>query len=231
MTCCSLSEFRTPLLCTASDAALLAVVLDFRNHKDACATAERLLGAAGSLQRIGGMSPAAMAKVPGMSRRRIQKVRAAVELGRRALTTPLSRNRPLRSSADVVAALAPRMRGERVEALRVVALDAGNRPLFDWVANLGTPYECVVHVGEVLRVLLEHGADAFVVLHNHPAGSPVPTEKDRRLTFAMQQGAELLGLRLLDHIIVGESSSYSFLADQGELEPQGPPLPSNLDSP
>ena len=69
---------------------------------------------------------------------------------------------------------------------------------------------------EAFAPAVKESAVAVVFAHNHPSGDPAPSEADRRLTRRLKETGDLLGIRVLEHIIVGEGDYYSF-ADQGVL--------------
>ncbi len=82
--------------------------------------------------------------------------------------------------------------------------------------SLGSLNESVVHPREAFAPAVKESAAAVVFAHNHPSGDPAPSEADRRLTRRLKETGDLLGIRVLDHIIVGEGDYYSF-ADHGAL--------------
>ena len=72
----------------------------------------------------------------------------------------------------------------------------------------------VADVRTIMRKLLEVGATNFAIVHNHPSGSVIPSSADKRLTEAVRDAAKLFNIRLIDHVIIGSGSYYSF-ADEG----------------
>ncbi|MAQ18782.1 MAG: hypothetical protein CMN30_28795 [Sandaracinus sp.] len=124
----------------------------------------------------------------------------------------------LLSSRDVAAFFIPRLGPDPMESLWVVGLDAKNRGRVVRQVARGGPAHCLVAPGDVLRVLVLNGCPSGIVVHNHPSGNVAPSPEDIGLTHRLVTGAELLGLRLLDHVIVGGGRHYSFL-DQGLLAP------------
>ena len=74
----------------------------------------------------------------------------------------------------------------------------------------------IVHPREVFKPLILMNACGWICAHNHPSGDPIPSTEDRVLTSRLRQGADLLGISLLDHLILTDEGCYSF-ADQGWL--------------
>ena len=104
---------------------------------------------------------------------------------------------------------------ETKEHFLALHLDSKNRLVcVDHVAS-GSLSACVVHPREVYKSALLSSAAAMVLLHNHPSGDTTPSREDIALTTRLKEAGDLLGIRLLDHLIVGES--YLSMADRGML--------------
>lgn len=120
---------------------------------------------------------------------------------------------PLVFSSDV-AAFADDIIGHRLnEGVIVICVNNKNRPQSWSLVGTGTPTQCVVSLADILRVALLSGASGFFLVHNHPSGDTAPSDPDVALTQRVLEASQLLGLRFLDHIIVGgyvDSPYYSF---------------------
>ncbi len=136
---------------------------------------------------------------------------AAIELGRRALTRPLTRGPGLISSRDVDAALRPRLGRAEREHFVAIPLDARNRPIGEIALAVGGLSACPVLPADVFRPLLRCAASAVIFVHNHPSGSPEPSQEDIELTDRLQHVGDLLGVRVLDHVILAHEGYFSFL--------------------
>jgi DNA repair protein RadC len=88
----------------------------------------------------------------------------------------------------------------------VIFLNTQNRYLMHTLVSTGTQSAALVHPREVLDPALRAGAASLILVHNHPAGDPTPSSEDLRLTRQMVDGAQLLDLRLPDHIIIGNGT-------------------------
>ncbi len=84
------------------------------------------------------------------------------------------------------------------------------------VTATGTANSCPVHPREVYQAAVLTGAIAIIVSHNHPSGSCLPSEDDRKLTRKLREAGELLGIKLLDHIVLSDLDHYSF-SEHGEI--------------
>ena len=78
----------------------------------------------------------------------------------------------------------------------------------------------LVHPGSVFRLAVMASASAILVMHNHPSGDPTPSQEDRVLTARLVSAGEVLGIRVLDHLVIGDGRYVSF-ADQGWLTHHG----------
>ena len=96
----------------------------------------------------------------------------------------------------------------------VCCLDAKNASIGVNVVSIGSLTLSIVHPREVFKPAILLNACAIIAVHNHPSGDPMPSPEDRTLTTRLREAGDLLGIRLLDHLILGEDRLYSF-ADHG----------------
>jgi len=144
------------------------------------------------------------------------RIQAAVEAGRRALTTPLDRGTPITSAAQVHQVFAPRFADAEQEEFVVILLDRRQQVLRVVDVSRGTLDASLVHPREVFRDAIREAAASVIAVHNHPSGDPEPSEEDRYLTRRLAAAAEILGLTLLDHVIVCRGGYHSF-QEHGDL--------------
>lgn len=102
------------------------------------------------------------------------------------------------------------------EHFLVLALDGKNRVLAVHEVSVGTLTASLVHPREVMKVLVLLNAASFILVHNHPSGDPTPSPEDVALTSRLRAAAEILGIRLLDHVVLGHGR-YSAFAETGLL--------------
>lgn len=99
---------------------------------------------------------------------------------------------------------------ETKEHFITLHLDGKNRILCIDLVSSGSLSQAIVHPRECFKTALLSSAAAIILLHNHPSGDPAPSREDREITRRLKEVGELLGIRVLDHIIVG-SSYFSFV--------------------
>ncbi len=101
------------------------------------------------------------------------------------------------------------------EHMAVFVLDTRYR-LKGWhLASIGTVNESMCHPREILRPVLVAAGYAFVMAHNHPSGEPAPSESDRRVTGRIKEAAEMLSVRLLDHVVLGAAGRFFSFREAG----------------
>lgn len=93
---------------------------------------------------------------------------------------------------------------ETREVFGVVFLDSQNRFIHDEIMFRGTLDSCPVYVREIASAALKHNAKAVMLYHNHPSGIPTPSTADIKITERIKVGLELIDVKILDHIIIGE---------------------------
>jgi DNA repair protein RadC len=174
-----------------------------------------LTAAATLLSRFGGVHGLARAAPDELLRERVPSRRAAMlhaalELGRRSLAEPLRAGVSLTDAAHAERHMHARLGHRSQEELHVVGLDVRHRVLIEFVAAVGTLAEVHIDPRDVYRPLLRENAAAAIVVHNHPSGATAPSDSDVELTRKLAAAGELLGVKLLDHIIVGRQAAFSF---------------------
>ena len=131
------------------------------------------------------------------------------------VATPYFKSTPL-SSSHCVAELFGFLAAETKEYFLALHLDSKNLLLCMEVVSVGSLNAAIVHPREVFKSALLSSAAAVIFLHNHPSGDTTPSKEDLELTRRLQQAGDLLGIRVLDHLIIGAGAHYSF-ADSAEL--------------
>jgi DNA repair protein RadC len=171
------------------------------------------LGGLGGLARHAGLQPT---HLPGLGPIETIRLRAAFELGRRSISPPPPGNKPITSSAQVADWFRIRLQDSQRESIHALLLDGRNRPLTHLCIIQGSWTTCPLDPKMVYSACLRHGAPALILIHNHPSGDPSPSRDDLQLTERLKRAGQLVGVRLVDHLIVGRHGTCS-LADRGLL--------------
>jgi DNA repair protein RadC len=200
------------------DGELLDLVLGCgRRGADAAKLSEDLLAAAGDLGALGRLAQAELARLPGLGPARISCLIAAIEIGRRVATRRLRRGDAIRGPADIHRHFFQRLRQQQREHFVVLLLDGRHRVVRECEVSQGTLTASLVHPREVFRTAVREASAAIVLVHNHPSGDPSPSPEDREVTRRLVRAGEILGIRVLDHVVIAEHGFYSF-RESGELE-------------
>jgi DNA repair protein RadC len=200
-----------------SDSELLAVLLGTgRSGEPVEVVAARLLSRQGGLHGLARLGATALAEEPGLGSAKASRIAATLELSRRLGGRPLRADQAIRSSRDVQALLGARLADAEREHFVALALDVKNRPLAQLEIAVGGLSSCAVTPADAFRVLLRHAASGVIFVHNHPSGDPSPSDEDVAMTRRLLAAGQLLGVRVLDHVILGADGYFSFL-DSGLL--------------
>ncbi|MGH0037598.1 MAG: RadC family protein [Myxococcota bacterium] len=214
---------------TLADGELLALVLRTgARGVDAPMLARELLERFGGLRGLARAARAELATSRGMGPAKAAAVVAALELGRRLAGRRMEPGEPVRGPEDVHRHYHWRLRDRRVESFLAILLDSRHRILRDIEVSTGTLTASLVHPREVFRPALREAAAALILVHNHPSGDPAPSAEDRAVTRRLAESGELLGIRVLDHVVVAERGYFSF-RDAGDLPLGGSSARSRLD--
>lgn len=204
-----------------SDAHLLAIVLRTgRRDSSAVQVAIELLHRVGGVAGLAKCGVDELCRISGIGPAKAAQLKAAIELGRRAMAEPLSTGTRVTCSGDLFKHFHPSLRDLKHEVFKVVLLDAKNTVLKESTVSEGSLTLSIVHPREVFALAVRESAAAVIFLHNHPSGDPTPSLEDRQLTDRLLAAGQVLGIRVLDHVIMGDGRYVSF-ADQGWLKEQG----------
>jgi len=200
-----------------SDQELLALLLQRGRRADAAlALAERLLDQFGGLRQLLMADRRQLATVSGIGDARLAMLEALPELARRYFEQSLPPGHAIRSPADTEAFLIARLRDLPHELFCCLYLDNRHRVLRFEELFRGTIDGTSVYPREVVKQALAANAAAVILAHNHPSGVAEPSQADERITRRLKSALELVDIRLLDHLVIGDGSSVS-LASRGTL--------------
>lgn len=192
------------------DAELLAILFRTGTRQlGAVALAERVLQHFGGLRALARASIEEIQQIPGVGRVKAIETKAALELGKR-LADHREPERPrIRSARDVADLLMVRYKDAENEELKCLLLNTKNEVLRVIDVSRGGLDGTTAIPRDVFRQAVREGASAVIVCHNHPSGDPEPSRNDVELTERLAKAAEILGLRLLDHVVFGDGRHVS----------------------
>lgn len=195
-----------------SDAELLAVLLGSGSRgKDAIALGRELLAGAGGLGALLA-NPDAPMRVSGIGPAKRARIMVALELARRSLAEELLERKSLGNPNESGDYLRARLRHLPYEVFGCLYLDNRHRVLAFEELFRGTVDGASVHPREVVRACLQHNACAVIFAHNHPSGVAEPSAADRAITHELRDALRLVGVRVLDHLVIGSGQPVSMAA-------------------
>jgi DNA repair protein RadC len=189
--------------------------------------ADHALARLGALPSLLAADLEQLCRTTGWSARRVVALKAALELGRRAVDLPLALGATIATVDDAVKYLRGRLAPLEVEELHVLGLDTHNRVKLHACVARGTLNQVFVSPSDVFRPVIRAAAAGAIVIHNHPSGVPSPSEEDFGLTDRLRKAADVLGIKLVDHVVIARQGRFSFLG-AGLLE--DPPRVCTIDS-
>ena len=174
----------------------------------------RLLSEFKGLEKMGRASFSDLCELNGISEAKACQLLAAFELGRRMVSLSPEERPLINSSHDVVRLMGADMNYRDQEHLRVLLLSSKGEVVSTHEVYKGTVNSAEVRVAEVLRPAIRENCPSIIVVHNHPSGDPTPSGPDVIITRQINQAAEMMGIDLLDHVVIGGQSHVS-MKDRG----------------
>lgn len=152
---------------------------------------------------------AELMEIHGVGQAKAASILAAIELGKRVFISRPPTKDPIDSPKAGADLLSADLMWQSQERFAVVMLDVKNRPVGTKVISIGTATQTLAHPRDIFREVIRQGATRAIVAHNHPSGQVDPSPEDLVLTQQLLQGAQLLAIPLLDHLILGHGNYQS----------------------
>jgi len=200
-----------------SDAELLALVLrtgDAASKTSALDQARQLLTRFGTLRQLAQARVGELCSIKGIGSAKAAELQAVFELARRFQGEALPAGVRFTHSEEVFRHYQGKLRDYKKEVFYVLLLDNKHRLIRDVRVSEGSLTASIVHPREVFMPVVRESAAAVLFVHNHPSGDPTPSREDIEITARLHQAGELMGIRVLDHVIIG-SETYVSLMERG----------------
>lgn len=200
-----------------SDAQLLAVILRIGNReKSVVDLCREVLKASGGLNQLSQYGISELTSFPGIGPVKASQIKAIMELSVRMNAFKPERKKKILSSQEIFQVYGPYYKNKKREIFKSVLLDSKHRILKDFIISQGSLNQSIVHPREVFKPAIRESAAAIIFIHNHPSGDPSPSREDIETTQRLVEVGELIGIKVLDHIIIGDGS-YVSMKDNGDL--------------
>lgn len=148
--------------------------------------------------------PEELSGIPGMGMAKSCQIIAAIELGKRIATRPKEKRINIKSPNEVASLFIEEMRYLKKEYFKVLLLNTKNEIIMIENISIGSLNSSVVHPREVFCTAIKKSACSMILVHNHPSGNPMPSQTDIDITRRLAEAGELLGIKVLDHLIIGD---------------------------
>ncbi len=182
-------------------------------RRDCKAQAKEAIKKFKSLRGVLEAPPEELQEIKGIGPHNIFGIKLVLEVAREFLKEKLPDKPVLRSSKEVFDYLYFSMRDLKKEVFKVLFLDSQSKLIE--LADLfqGTVDSSFVYPREVMERALKHHASSLIFVHNHPSGNPNPSKSDKELTRDLVYAGAILGIKVLDHLIIGDNCHFSFAAE------------------
>ncbi|MBU3958401.1 MAG: DNA repair protein RadC [Candidatus Omnitrophica bacterium] len=203
---------------TLSNSELLAILLRSGvKGKSAIDLAREILQKFKTFRNLSHTDLAQWKEFKGLGIAKITQIKAAIEIGRRFREDEVKEDQPkIESSKDVIDILMPRMRDLKKEVFKIVLINSQNRIIDIFDTGEGTVNKANPIIREIFQKALQNYATSLICVHNHPSGKAEPSREDRDFTKELYQAGNIMQVKVLDHVIIGDNEYYSF-ADEGVL--------------
>ena len=169
-----------------------------------------------NLNELGRLSLKEFMQVKGIGEAKAVTIAAALELGRRRQSGHALKRDVVTNAKEIAAFLRERLKDLQHEVFAVIYLNQSHKAIGFEILSEGGITGTIADPRIILRKAIEKNAVKIVLCHNHPSGSLKPSKSDELLTEKIKQGAQLIDIEVVDHIIVSETGYFSF-ADEGLL--------------
>jgi len=197
---------------TLSDTELLAILLRTGiKGESAIDLARKILQRFKTFRNMSHTDISQWKEFKGLGKAKLCQIKAAIEIGRRFGEQEMKEKKAKISSAkDVANLLMARMRDLKKEVFKVLLLDGQNR-LID-IAEIveGSITEAHPIIREIISKALQNFVASIICIHNHPSGNPNPSPEDKDFTEQLKDAGEIMQIKVLDHIIIGNNRYFSF---------------------
>ena len=199
-----------------SDAELIAILIGSgsRNESAVDLSKKILASVDNNLNALGKVSISQLMNFKGIGEAKAISIIAALELGRRRRAEEVVELKKVTSSKVIFEIMQPIIGELPHEEFWIIYLNNSNKVISKSQLSKGGITGTLVDIRIVFKAALEMGATALILCHNHPSGTLIPSDADKQITKKLKLAGESLEIKVLDHLIVTETSYFSF-ADEG----------------
>ena len=192
-----------------SNSELLAVILQKGTKEENVIDMSNRLISKYGVNRLSSCSLKELQEIKGIGKAKASQIIALFEFNKRF---NISKNNgiSIKSAKQVYDYISPKFVDADKEHFIILHLDSKNKIIKDEIVSIGTLNSSLIHPREIFKSAIKESANSVIVVHNHPSGDPEPSTEDKLVTKKLFDAGELLGIKVLDHVIVGKNGFYSF---------------------
>jgi len=185
--------------------------------------ARRLLNHFKSLRGIDNASISELCKIESIGPAKASQIKSALELGKRFYREEAEKKTRIRRAEDMIMYVAdyyaPYLRDAKKEFFNVILLDARNKVIDNIEISKGSLTASIVDPKEIVKEATMRSASGVILVHNHPSGEPEPSDDDIETTNNVLRACNLVGIKVLDHIIIGKNrDDYVSFSEKGLIK-------------
>jgi len=192
-----------------SDAELLAVILKTGNKDENVIDMSNRLISKYGFDKLSMCSLTELQEINGIGSAKACQIIALFELNKRHSYSK-TQGKPIKTAKDVFEHCSPKLSSSDREHFMILHLDTKNRVIKDEIVSVGALTGTIAHPREVFKSAIKESAHSVILVHNHPSGDPAPSDEDLKMTERLLEAGEILGIKVLDHVIVGKTEWWSW---------------------
>ena len=186
-----------------SDADLLALLIQYGSKGESAVDLSNRLISTFEIDKLNSLSLQELMKIKGIGLAKASKVIAAFELSKRVNSGRIC-EKVIKNPSDIASHYIEKLKDLKKEHFIAVFLDSKNKIIKDEIISIGTLNSSLVHPREVFKEAIKQSANSIILVHNHPSGNVEPSDEDYRVNRVLVETGNLVGIKVLDHLIVGD---------------------------
>lgn len=193
-----------------SDADLLALLLDAGTRGESAIDLGNRLISKNGIEKLNSLSLNELIQIKGVGIAKASRLIAAFELSKRVNSGKIC-EKIVKNPSDIASHYMEKLKDLKKEHFIAVFLDSKNKIIKDEIISIGTLNSSLVHPREVFKEAIKCSANSIILVHNHPSGSVEASEEDYLTTEKLKEAGNLVGIKVLDHLIIGKEKSNSLV--------------------
>lgn len=195
-----------------SNAELLAILIGTGTRKKSSLDlANQVLSLeTDGIRHLADCTPEEICEIPGMGIAKACQIISAIELGKRIATNPREKKISVNNPDSIANLFMEEMRYYKKEFFKVLLLNSKGEIISIEKTSIGDLNSTIVHPREIFYTPIRRSAAAVIFVHNHPSGNPIPSQEDIDVTNRLVEAGKILGIKVLDHIVIGDGTYVSF---------------------